>query len=62
MRKKSGSTIVEQALVLVPDFEKVVRKLEKEVTIRGQSKSTLNNYIRRIAQFVVQFWQVARAD
>jgi len=27
MRKKSGFTIVEQAIVLVPDFEKVVRKL-----------------------------------
>jgi len=27
MRKKSGFTIVEQAIVLVPEFEKVVRKL-----------------------------------
>ncbi|MEN6454574.1 MAG: hypothetical protein ABFD10_09965 [Prolixibacteraceae bacterium] len=47
MRKKSGFTIVEQAIVLVPEFEKVVRKLEQQVTLRGQSKSTLNNYIRR---------------
>ena len=29
MRKKSGFTIVEQAIVLVPEFEKVVRKLEQ---------------------------------
>ncbi|MDP4240566.1 MAG: tyrosine-type recombinase/integrase [Bacteroidota bacterium] len=55
MRKKSGLTIVEQAIVLVPEFEKVVHKLEQQVTLRGQSKSTLNNYIRRIALFVVHF-------
>jgi integrase/recombinase XerD len=55
MRKKSGFTIVEQAIVLVPEFEKVVRKLEQQVTLRGQSKSTLKNYIRRIALFVVHF-------
>ena len=55
MRKKSGFTIVEQAIVLVPEFEKVVRKLEQQVTLRGQGKSTLENYIRRIALFVVHF-------
>lgn len=55
MRKKSGLTFVEQAIVLVPEFEHVVRKLEQQVTLRGQSKSTLQNYIRRIALFVVRF-------
>jgi len=55
MRKKSGFTIVEQAIMLVPEFEKVVRKLDQQVTLRGQSKSTLYNYIRRIAIFVVHF-------
>ncbi|MBT4410883.1 MAG: tyrosine-type recombinase/integrase, partial [Bacteroidetes bacterium] len=55
MRKKSGFTIVEQAIVLVPEFEKVVHKLEQQVTLRGQSESTLKNYIRRIALFVVHF-------
>lgn len=55
MRKKSGFTIVEQAITLVPEFEKVVVKLGQQVTLRGQSKSTLNNYIRRIALFVVRF-------
>jgi site-specific recombinase XerD len=53
MRKKSGFTIVEQAIVLVPEFENVVRKMDQQVTLRGQSKSTLNNYIRRIALLVV---------
>ena len=55
MRKKSGFTIVEQAIILAPEFESVVRKLEQQVTLRGHSKSTLNNYIRRIALFVVHF-------
>lgn len=55
MRKKSGITILDQAIVLVPEFEKVVLKLEQQVTLRGQSKSTLNNYIRRIALFVLRF-------
>ncbi len=41
--------------MLVPEFENVVRKLEQQVTLRGQSKSTLNNYIRRIALFVIRF-------
>ena len=55
MNKKSGFTIVEQAIVLVPEFENVVRKLEQQVVLRGQSTSTLKNYIRRIALFVVHF-------
>ena len=55
MRKKSGLTIVEQAVVLVPGFEKVISKLEQQVALRGQSKSTLDNYIRRIALFVIHF-------
>ena len=40
MRKKSGFTIVEQAIVIVPEFEKVVRKLDQQVTLRGQRKIT----------------------
>jgi len=41
--------------MLVPEFKNVVRKLVQQVTLRGQSKSTLNNYIRRIALFVINF-------
>ena len=55
MRKKSGFTTVEQAIILVPEFENVVRKMEQQVVLRGQSKSTLNNYSRRIALMVVHF-------
>jgi integrase/recombinase XerD len=55
MRKKASLTIVEQAIHAVPEFKKIVSKLEQQVTLRGQSKSTLNNYIRRIALFVIHF-------
>jgi integrase/recombinase XerD len=55
MRQKSGFTFVEQAITLVPEFEVIVRKLEQELTLRGQSRSTLQNYIRRIALFVIRF-------
>ncbi len=55
MRKKNSLTIVEQAIILVPEFENVVSKLEQQVILRGQSKSTLENYIRRIALCVINF-------
>mgnify|MGYP001016236431 CR=1 FL=1 len=58
MRKKAGLTIVEQAIIAVPGFDKVVKKLEQQVTLRGQSQSTLNNYIRRIAHISLHFGQL----
>ncbi len=36
-------------------FEDVIKKLSQQVTLRGQSKSTLSNYTRRIALFVIHF-------
>ncbi len=32
MRKKSGFTMIEQAIMLVLEFKNVVRKLEQQVT------------------------------
>ena len=58
MRKKSESTIVERAIIAVPEFENVINKLSQQVTLRGQSKSTLTNYARRIALFVIHFKQL----
>jgi len=46
---------VEQAIALVPEFKKVTKRMEEQVVLRGQSISTLSNYIRRIAAFVVHF-------
>lgn len=58
MRQKTSLTIVEKAIALVPEFEQAVMRIERQVTLRGQSKSTLNNYIRRIALFVLRFSQL----
>ncbi|HIP49268.1 MAG TPA: integrase [Lutibacter sp.] len=58
MKSKRSFTIVERAIILVPEFQSVVKRLSEQVTLRGQSKSTLNNYIRRIALFVIHFEQL----
>jgi len=55
MRKKHSLTILERAIAVVPEFETVLKKLDRQVTLRGQSKSTLENYGRRLALFVIQF-------
>ena len=39
----------------MPGFENVLRKLDQQVALRDQSKSTLQNYGRRIALFVIHF-------
>ena len=58
MKRKTSPTILEQAIDVVPGFERVITKLSHQVTLRGQSKSTLNNYTRRIALFVLHFKQL----
>jgi len=58
MRKKIGLTIVERAIISVAGFEEVAKKLEQQVILRGQSTSTLNNYIRRIAAIALHFKQL----
>ena len=55
MRKKTSLTIVERVMVLVPEFKYRALKLEHQVVLRGRSASTLSNYIRRIALFVIHF-------
>lgn len=46
---------MEQAVESVPAFKHVLRKLAQQVTLRGQSPSTLHNYSRCIARFVLHF-------
>ena len=58
MRKRTSPTILERAKIAVPEFEKVIDKLSDQVTLRGQSKSTLDNYTRRIALCVLHFKQL----
>jgi site-specific recombinase XerD len=55
MRKKTEPTIVEKALDTVPGFDRVYQKLKQQVALKGQSKSTLENYIRRIAIISLHF-------
>lgn len=55
MRERISPTILERAIIAVPDFKRVIAQLDQQVTLRGQSQSTLNNYIRRIALFVIHF-------
>jgi len=51
MRKRISPTIMERAVAAVPAFKHVVRKLDEQVTLRGQSPGTLHNYSQRIALF-----------
>lgn len=53
--KRSEPTLVVKAIQTVDGFEKVYQTLLKQTVLRGQSKSTLNNYTRRIALFVIHF-------
>jgi len=61
MRQKKGLTIVEQAIIAVPGFDQVFKKLDQQVALRGQSQSTLNNYIRRIALISLHFERLPEA-
>jgi len=47
--------VVEKAIQCVDGFEKVYKLLGQQVTLRGQSQSTLENYIRRIALVSLHF-------
>lgn len=55
MRKKSESTIIERALDSVPGFDRVNQKLQQQMSLRGQSKSTLHNYIHGITAISQHF-------
>ena len=55
MKERIEPTLVEKATQAVPGFELVFKKLSQQVTLRGQSQSTLNNYIRRIATITLHF-------
>jgi len=48
-------TLVERAIVAIPGFDVIFKKLSQQVTLRGQSQSTLNNYIRCIATVSLHF-------
>jgi integrase/recombinase XerD len=53
--KKTGPTIIEQAILTIEGFEKVYKTMQQQTLLRGQSKSTLENYTRRIALISLHF-------
>jgi len=55
MKKRIEPTLVEKAIETVQGFDLVYKKLGQQVTLRGQSRSTLENYIRRIASVSLHF-------
>lgn len=55
MKQKSEFSIIGQALLIIPGFDLVYQKLEQQVVLRGQAKSTFENYIHRIAQVCLHF-------
>jgi site-specific recombinase XerD len=55
MRKKNEFTTVERAIQTVDGFQKVFNTLQQQTILRGQSQSTLDNYIRQIALISLEF-------
>jgi len=55
MRKKSEFTTVERAIQTIDGFQKVYNTLQQQTILRGQSQSTLDNYIRQVALISLEF-------
>ena len=53
--KRNEPTIVVKATQTVDGFEKVYKMLQQQVVLRGLSKSTSENYIRRVALSCLHF-------
>lgn len=48
-------TLVDQAILTIPGFDNVYKTIYQQVTLKGQSQSTLDNYIRRVAGVCMHF-------
>jgi len=53
--KKNEPTLVQKAIDTIEGFDSVYKTLYQQTVLRGQSKSTLTNYIRRIANVSLHF-------
>jgi site-specific recombinase XerD len=60
-KQRLEPTLVEKAIATVEGFEGIYKKLQQQVILKGQSKSTLENYIRRIALFSLHFGRLPEA-
>src|SRR4030042_6996777 len=54
-KQRLEPTLVENAIATVEGFDRVYTRLQQQVILKGQSKSTLENYTRRIAVFSLPF-------
>lgn len=55
MKTEKDFTVIGRAMATVTGFDRVYRTLEQQVVLRGQAKSTFQNYIHRIAQVSLHF-------
>ena len=55
MKTEKEFTVIGRAMATVAGFDRVYRTLEQQVILRGQAKSTFENYIHRIAQVSLHF-------
>jgi integrase/recombinase XerD len=55
MKKRNEPTMVQKAIETVPGFDLVYKKLQQQVTLRGQSQSTLDNYVKSISRISLHF-------
>lgn len=53
--RKQRSKIVDNAIQTVEGFEKVFKVIHQNTVLKGQSKSTFHNYLRRIALISLHF-------
>ena len=53
--KRNEPTIVQKAVQTIEGFDKVYKTLYQQTVLKGQSNSTLQNYIRRIAIISLHF-------
>ena len=60
-KQRLEPTLVEKAIATIEGFDNIYQKLQQQVILKGQSKSTLENYIRRIAVFSLHFGRLPQA-
>ena len=55
MKQKNGFSTLERAIQTIVGFSHVFDTLRQQTALRGQSQSTLNNYIHHVALVCLHF-------
>lgn len=61
MKTKSEFTIIERAIQTIEGFSAVNDRIRQQTILRGQSRSTFENYIRQIAKVCLHFGRLPEA-